>query len=45
MRELRWCKVIKADGSQEWLMRPARSGHPYDAFRRHKLAMLQGQSR
>jgi hypothetical protein len=45
VRGLRWCKVIEPDGRQEWLMRPARRGNPYAAFRRHKLAMLQGQSR
>lgn len=40
---LHWCKVIDAEGRETWLMPPSRDGNPYDVFRRHKLAMIQGE--
>lgn len=42
-RDLRWCKVIDADGNEAWLLRPSTRGNPYNAFRKHKLAMIQGK--
>lgn len=41
-RGLHWCKVIDAEGHETWLLQPTRRGNPYDAFRKHKLAMIQG---
>jgi len=39
---LRWCKVIDAQGRETWLLPPSPRGNPYNAFRAHKLAMIQG---
>jgi hypothetical protein len=43
-RGLRWCKVIDAEGRESWLLRPSPRGNPYDAFRRHKLALKLAKS-
>jgi hypothetical protein len=41
-RDLLWCKVIYLDGREEWLLEPTARGNPYDAFRAHKFAMVNG---
>ncbi len=41
-RGLYWCKVVYPDGREKWLHGPAPRGSPYDAFREHKFAMING---
>lgn len=44
LRGLHWCKVIYPDGREEWLLEPSPRGNAYDAFRKHKFAMIHQPS-